>query len=195
MVDLPEAIWHAAEGGGRELLYLAHTHVPTRWSRQNIELAPVEWDRSRQGRLQVRRRLPNGVAFGATAESSAEGVAMTLWLENGSKETLSGLSVQNCVMLRGAQGFEDRTNENKRFEPPLAACVDRTGRRWIICGWSHCQRAWGNQHCPCLHSDPKFPDCPPGKRVELRGWLSFYEGDAIEAELARIRQMQLLGEQ
>jgi hypothetical protein len=41
-----------------------------------------------------------------------------------------------------------------------------------------------------MHSDPKFPDCEPGKTVRLRGWLSFYEGADIEAEMDRVaRQM------
>ena len=35
VVDVPEAIW-VKSGEGRELLYLAHTHVPTMWSRQGI---------------------------------------------------------------------------------------------------------------------------------------------------------------
>jgi hypothetical protein len=37
-----------------------------------------------------------------------------------------------------------------------------------------------------LHADPKFPDCPPGEKRTLRGWLSFHEGDDIEGELRRI---------
>ena len=47
-------------------------------------------------------------------------------------------------------------------------------------------RAWGNAQCPCLHSDPKFPDCPPDQTVRVRGWLSFYEGTDIHAEFRRI---------
>jgi dienelactone hydrolase len=39
---------------------------------------------------------------------------------------------------------------------------------------------------PCLHSDPKFPDCGPGETKRLRGWLSFYEGRDIEGEFRRI---------
>jgi hypothetical protein len=39
---------------------------------------------------------------------------------------------------------------------------------------------------PCLHSDPKFPDCAPGETKRVRGWLSFYEGSNLEGELKRI---------
>src|SRR5688572_32733731 len=42
VADLPEAIWMKT-GEGRELLYLAHTDVPTHWSRQGIALEPLEW--------------------------------------------------------------------------------------------------------------------------------------------------------
>jgi len=40
-----------------------------------------------------------------------------------------------------------------------------------------------------LHSDPKFPDCAPGQTKQLRGWLSFYEGTDIEAEMHRIQTL------
>jgi hypothetical protein len=55
-----------------------------------------------------------------------------------------------------------------------------------VSGWDPIHRAWGNMRCPCLHSDPKFPDCNPGETRYLRGWLSFYEGPDINAELKRI---------
>jgi hypothetical protein len=41
---------------------------------------------------------------------------------------------------------------------------------------------------PCLHSDPKFPDCDPGQTQHLRGWLSFYEGADLDSELQRIER-------
>jgi hypothetical protein len=49
-------------------------------------------------------------------------------------------------------------------------------------------RTWANAPCPCLHSDPKFPDCEPGKTVRVSGWLSFYEGKDVEAEMRRLRK-------
>ncbi|MFM7149260.1 MAG: hypothetical protein ACKO23_05415, partial [Gemmataceae bacterium] len=70
----------------------------------------------------------------------------------------------------------------------FAACRDASGRRWIITGWQPCVRAWGNPPCPCLHSDPRIPDCPPGESRKVVGWLSFYEGDDIRTEMRRLEE-------
>ena len=59
-------------------------------------------------------------------------------------------------------------------------------QHWVITAWSPLDRVWANPEVPCLHSDPRFPDCAPGKTVRILGWLSFYEGQEIEQELARI---------
>jgi hypothetical protein len=186
VADVPEAIWFAP-AGKRELLYLAHTHVPTVWDRQAVSLEALEWTRNPDGSLEVQRRLPNKVAFGTRVVPGRDGVRMELWLSNGSGEMLTGLKVQMCLMLKGLAGFADRTNDNKVFAPPFAACRDRTGRRWVITGWEPCVRAWGNPACPCLHADPQIPDCAPGQAQRVRGWLSFYEGDDIDGELRRLR--------
>ncbi len=185
VVDVPEAIW-VKRGEGRELLYLAHTHVPTLWSRQGIALEPLEWNRGDDGSLRIERRLPNQVTFGATIVPIRDAVRMELWLTNGTPETLSGLAVQNCVMLKGAADFNSLTNDNKLLRDPFIACRNAAGDRWIITAWENCLRPWGNAPCPCMHSDPQFADCAPGETQRLHGWLSFYEGSDIEAELRRI---------
>ena len=51
-----------------------------------------------------------------------------------------------------------------------------------------CHRPWDNQNCPCMQSDPKFPDCAPGETKHLRGWHSFYDGENLDAELERIEK-------
>jgi hypothetical protein len=183
VIDVPEAIW-----SNLGLLYLAHTHVPTVWSKQQIELEPREWQRRDDGSLASERKLPNGVRFGATVVASAREVRLELWLSNGTKETLSDLRVQNCVLLKGAVGFEQQTNDNKVFASPYAACRSADGRRWVLTAWEPVHRTWANAKCPCLHADPKFADCPPGQTQRLRGWLSFYEGKDTEAEFRRIEQ-------
>ncbi len=183
VVDVPEAIW-----SNLGLTYLAHTHVPTIWTEQGVELPPLEWNRRDDGTYDVTRKLPNGIAFGAKVIPGRDGVKMELWLENGTKEPLSDLRVQNCVMLKAAAGFAEQTNDNKVFSKPFCAASNNAGNRWIITAWDHCHRPWGNARCPCLHSDPKFPDCAPGEKKTLHGWLSFYEGTNIEAEFARLRQ-------
>ncbi len=185
VVDVPEAIW-VNQDDGRELLYLAHTHVPTMWTKLDVELPRREWDRRDDGSLWIERTLPNGVAFGAHVVPHKTHVEMDLWLTNGTEATLTGLRVQNCVMLREAAGFNALDNTNRLEQSPFVACRNEAGNRWIITAWQHCVRPWSNQHCPCMHSDPQFPDCAPGETQRLRGWLSFYEGTDIKAELARI---------
>jgi peptidoglycan/xylan/chitin deacetylase (PgdA/CDA1 family) len=187
VADVPEAIWFEP-GGKRELLYLAHTHVPTVWDKQGVSLDPLEWSRSEDGSLEIKRRLPNQVSFGARVVPGRDGVRMELWVSNQSDQKLTGLQVQMCVMLKGLVGFEEPTNDNKVFAKPFAACRDRAGKRWVITGWERCVRAWGNPPCPCLHADPQVPDCPPGQTKQVRGWLSFFEGDDIDGELRRLRR-------
>jgi hypothetical protein len=183
VVDVPEAI-----RSNLGLTYLAHTHVPTVWTAQNVVLEPLEWNRRADGTYDLERKLPNGIVFGTKVRPARDAVHMELWLTNGTAGTLSDLRVQNCVMLKGAREFSEQTTDNKIFSNPYVAVRSADGRRWIITAWDHCQRSWGNAKCPCLHSDPKFPDCPPGETKRLRGWLSFYEGTEIQGEFQRIEQ-------
>ncbi len=188
VADIPEAIW-VEQGAGRELLYLAHTHVATMWTKQRIELAPLEWRREAAGVLELERKLPNDVSFTARVVPQVDGVRMELRLHNGSDKMLRGLQVQNCVMLKAAAGFDQQTSDNKRFGNPYVVCRNQAGDRWIITAWEQCFSPWGGVQCPCMHSDPQFPDCPPGETQRLRGWLSFYEGSDIDAELKRVEQL------
>lgn len=183
VVDLPEAIW-----SNLGLTYLAHTHVPTIWSKQGIELKQLEWERGDDGSLSLTRKLPNGIEYTAQVEAAGSALRMKLSLTNGTKERLSDLRIQNCVMLKGAKGFDKQTNDNKRFESPFVAVHADDGNRWIITAWERCHRAWGNAPCPCLHSDPKFADLDPGESQTITGWLWFYEGDEIDVELARLKK-------
>lgn len=181
VVDVPEAIW-----SNLGLTYLAHTHVPTVWSKQGIALEKLEWNRRDDGTFDIERKLPNGIRFGTKVVPGPDAVRMEMWLTNGTAEKLYDLRVQNCVMLKGAAGFTAQTLDNKIFSAPYAACRSDDGRRYIISAWELCHRAWSNAPCPCLHSDPKFPDCAPGQTQRLQGWLSFYEGADLAAELKRI---------
>jgi hypothetical protein len=183
VVDLPEAIF-----SNLGLVYLAHTHVPTLWDRQGITLPRQEWNRRADDTLLSERVLPNGIAFGAKVTPTPTAVRMELWLRNGTKEKLTGLRVQNCVMLGGAQGFTAQTATNKVIRSPYCAARSDDGLRWVITAWAPVQRCWSNDPCPCLHSDPEFPDCSPGETVRVRGWLSFHEGNNIESEIQRIEK-------
>ena len=111
---------------------------------------------------------------------------MEFRVTNASTSVLTGLDVQMCVMLKGLSGFELQSNDNKLFQPPFAAARDASGMRWVITAWEGCKRTWGNASCPCLHADPRVPDCPPGESRGVQGWVSFYEGPDIHTELKRL---------
>ncbi len=182
VADIPEAIW-----SNLGLTYLAHTHVPTVWTKKNINLPPLEWQRRKDGALVMERSLPNGIRFGTKVTAGRDVVRMEMWLQNGTKEKLTGMRVQNCVMLKGAPGFNQQTNDNKVLGQGWAACGSADGSRWIATGWQPAHRAWANPPVPCLHADPQFPACSPGQTVRLQGWLIFHEGKDIRA---RIRKLQ-----
>jgi len=162
VMDVPEAIW-----SNLGLTYLAHTHVKTIWDLQGTQLEQLEWERLSDGSFRMQRRLPNGIEFATIAKSMKDHIQMTMWLRNGTDQPLSDLRVQNCVMLKGAEGFDQQTNDNKQFIDGYAVASSADGTRWIISGWDPIHRAWGNAPCPCLHSDPKFPDCAPGETQTL----------------------------
>jgi hypothetical protein len=181
VLDVPEALW-----SNLGLTYLAHTHIPTVWDKRAIRLPRQEWQRLGAGRFVMRRRLPNGIEFGTYAEALQDHIHLEMYLTNGSQQPLSDLRVQNCVMLKGAPQWNQQTNDNKRFERGFAAAHSPDGNRWVLSAWDPIHRTWGNPPCPCLHADPKFPDCPPGETKWLRGWLSFYNGANVNEEIDRI---------
>jgi hypothetical protein len=181
VLDVPEAIF-----SNLGLLYLAHTHVPTIWDQQQVELPPLEWREESRGVLTIERTLPNKVAFGTRLTPHADSIAIDMWLTNGTPDRLTGLRVQNCVMLRGMPEFASQTNDNKFYWRDYAACRNEAGTRWVIAACMPHGKSWGNAKCPCLHADPQFPDCDSGQTVRTRGWLSFYEGTDIQQELERI---------
>lgn len=181
VADFPEAI-HSNLG----LAYLAHKHVPTIWSAKGIGMEPLEWKRNDDGTFELLRELPNGIAYEAEAKLGKDSLHMRLSLTNGTDAELTGLRVQNCIMLRGAPEFARLTMDNRFSKSPYAAVHNREGDRWMISAWEPHHRVWGNDRCPCVHSDPKFPDCSPGETVSVVGVLSFHEGRDVETAIARL---------
>ena len=114
---------------------------------------------------------------------------MELWLTNGTDKPLTDIRVQNCVMLKQMGGFSAQTNVNKVLNTPVAAACSDDRKRWIITAWDPCHRTWQNPPVPCIHSDPRIPDCPPGQARGARGVLSFYEGADPDAEFQRIARL------
>ncbi len=181
VVDVSEAIWSTLG-----LTYLAHTHIPTVWTEQQIELEKLEWRRYENGVLRSFRRLPNGISFAAEVIPQPDAVRMEFSLTNGTKQPLVRLRNQMCIMLGYATGFGTHTTENRVHRHPYAACRSEDGTHWIITAWNPCHRLGGNERCPCLHSNPQLADCPPGATVKATGYLWFYEGDDLDGELRRL---------
>ena len=98
VVDVPEAIW-----SNLGITYLAHTHVPTVWTGQKIELERLEWHRRPDGSLDIERKLPNGIVFGAKVVPAAHAVLMELWLTNGTRETLRDLRASDVDIVTMGQ--------------------------------------------------------------------------------------------
>jgi len=181
VVDFPEAVWNE-----KELVYLAHTHIPTRWDKRGVKLDRIDWTRGEGGVLESRRTLPDGLAFAARVTPVRDGALFELRLKNGTDRKLSGARAQVCVMLKGAPGFNAQTKENKLKLDAESVCAVKSedGKRWIATVFER-GRNWENPPCPCIHSDPTFPDLDPGAESVTRGRLFLFEGEDLRAEVAR----------
>jgi hypothetical protein len=190
VVDLPEAIF-----SNLGLLFLAHTDLPTVWNENNQVIENIDWERSADGSLSNQWTLPNFVTVGAQIRPAENGVEMELWLRNFSGTDLSGpdgsagLPTQICVLLKGAPEFAAMSNDNKVLRQNVAAVRNERGDRWILTAWQNPGRSWGNTLVPCMHADPKLPDCPFRKTVRIKGRLRFYEGTDVEREIHSIAAM------
>ncbi len=180
VVDFPEAVWVE-----KDLVYLAHTHIPTFWEKKQVKLARLDWTR-RDGVLEERRVLPDGLEFFARVTPAPDGAEMELRLRNGTDRKLTGLRAQVCVLLKGAPGFNGQTRDNKVQLKDHILCAVRSedGKRWIATVFAR-GRTWENPPCPCIHSDPSFPDLSPGEESTVRGRVFYFEGDDLAAEVAR----------
>ena len=108
---------------------------------------------------------------------------MELWLRNGTDASLSDLRIQNCVMLKGAQGFSHQSNEFRFNHGPVAVARSKDGAHYLLTVWEGAHRAWANAPVPCIHADPKFPDLNPGESATLKGELWLVGDDAFEEAL------------
>jgi hypothetical protein len=189
VVDLPEAIWW-----DDELLFLAHTHIPTLWTRAGIELDPMPWVSHPDRSLSNQRRLPNGVTIDAKVSPVHRGALMELSLTNHGDAPLRQLRAQVCVLLRGLSEFHEQTNELTALQSPYSARRSRQRpNRWLVTAWDGCHRAWANPECPCIHSDPSFPDCLPGQTVRARGVIAFVEAEDLQSALESVGRLNWAG--
>jgi len=179
--DIPEAI-----RSNLGVLYLAHEHIETIWTKKKIELEKLEWNRQPDGSLGLTRKLPNGVIYSAKFVPFRNAIRMKLTLKNGTDSTLSELAVQNCIFLKGLKGFDNKSTPKEVALKPYNSQGTADGKRWVITAWLPGGNTWGNKKNPCFHSDPTFEDCPPGQSRTVYGWASFYEGKDIKGEFNRI---------
>lgn len=188
VLDLPEAIF-----SNLGLLFLAHTDVPTIWNAHNEVIENRDWALQKNGDLRSEWRLPNRVAFGARVTPKTDGVDFEFWLQNGAAAELTRLRTQICLMLKAAPGFNEQNQDRKEYKPPLAVVKALGANRYILLAFEKCGRAWGNEKCPCIHSDPLLPDAAPGQRVSVRGHLWFYEGKNIRSAEKKLVKKCLQG--
>lgn len=173
VLDLPEAIF-----SNLGLIFLAHTHVQTVWDQQHQPIDNNDWTLLPNGELENEWTLPNKVRFGARVMPKERAVDLELWLENGADQPLTGLRTQICAMLKGMKWFDYQSNQNKRYVGSVAATDMLDGSRDILIAFDRCGRVWGNEKCPCMHSDPVLPDAAPGERVSVKGRLWFLHPSA-----------------
>jgi hypothetical protein len=182
VIDVPEAIRFE-----KELVYLAHTHIPTIWDKKGIKLERIDWTRESGGVLTSTRTLPDGLSFSVRVEPAKDGALMEIRLKNGTDRAMAGLRAQVCVMLKGAPGFNAQVKTNKVKLEKEGVCAARSddGKRWIATVFESRTRLWENPPCPCIHSDPFFADLAPGEETVSRGRVFIYEGEDFSAEVAR----------
>jgi peptidoglycan/xylan/chitin deacetylase (PgdA/CDA1 family) len=179
VVDLPEALFVR----NHTLEFLAHTQIPTVWNERDVWLENVDWTREADGGLSRGQAFPDGVSIGASLRPSPDFVEMELWVENKSAETLTGLGTMISVMLKGAQGFNRQTSENKTLHAPVAAVRSDAGDKWILSAWDRCFQVRDSSGVPCMQANPMLPDCPAGQTVKVHGRLWFYTGTDIQGQI------------
>ncbi|NND33704.1 MAG: polysaccharide deacetylase family protein [Saprospiraceae bacterium] len=183
VLDIPEAVF--TQYG---LTFLGHKHIPTVFDYSLNAVSNSDWKKDEQGNWTNIWLLDRWMEIKATVTPEKERVLMQLSLTNNTDDTIfHDLQTQVCVMLGKAANFSEQTNDNKQFNCPVAVVQSKKGNQWIVTAWEGCSNPWGNADCPCLHADPKFPDCSPGQTVSIKGMLWFYTGNNIQAEIDRVR--------
>ena len=179
VLDLPEAVF--TQYG---LTFLGHKHIPTVFDLRQQKIYNRDWIRYPDGRLSNRWELPNKISVGAEIYPGSTDIRMSLWLFNGTRDTtFTNLQTQVCIMFKGAGDFDELTNDNKIFRKAVAAINSEQKDKWILTAWERCGHVWGNEGCPCMHSDPVFPDCAPGDTVRVNGKIWFTENENLNAEI------------
>ncbi|MBN1344169.1 MAG: hypothetical protein JXQ73_15900 [Phycisphaerae bacterium] len=72
-------------------------------------------------------------------------------------------------------------------DAPVAAVTSKDGKHVFAIAWPKPRSILSNADIPCVHADPVWPDCPPGRRVYVRGKIYLIEG-TLEDVIARVRR-------
>ncbi len=185
VLDVPEAVM--SQYG---ITFLGHKHIPTVFDYAKIPVENSDWKRDVQGAWTNLWKLPNNIIIGSKVLPLKDHLEMELWLTNHTTDTIfTGLQTQVCVMLGQSTLFDSQTNANKTLSCPVVSVEAEDQEHWILTGWEGCSNPWGNVDCPCLHADPKFPDCPPGETVKLKGILSFPTAAKATQEIERMQNL------
>jgi hypothetical protein len=69
----------------------------------------------------------------------------------------------------------------------VAAVTSADGRHVFAIAWPNAGSILSNTHIPCVHADPRWPQCPPGRRVYVRGKVYLIQG-TLDDLVHRVRR-------
>ncbi len=76
---------------------------------------------------------------------------------------------------------------HEKADVDVAAVVSKDGKHVFAIAWPEPQSFLTNAQLPCVHADPGWPQCPPGRRALVRGKVYLMEG-GLDDLLARVRR-------
>lgn len=167
VLDLPEAIW-----SNGELVFLAHTHVPTVWDREGERPRFTPWSLSHDGLTASSSHvLPDGSVVAAEASRCSDSrIDIGLTVTNGSDHELVHVWAQTCLML--TQADLRRPSEPEVVLTADVAALRLSDGKRVELTWERVQRTWQNPPVPCMHSDPFLGSCAPSDSATVHGSLT-----------------------
>jgi len=91
---------------------------------------------------------------------------MELWMTIGTKTPLSGLVVQNCLLLKAAAGFDPLTNDNEVFDKPYVACRNGNTRDRSVPRMIRREKGYNQAGITEEESEPGCSACQCGGRLD-----------------------------
>ncbi len=72
-------------------------------------------------------------------------------------------------------------------DAPVVAVTSKDGRHVFAIAWPRPRSILSNADIPCVHADPIWPKCPPGRRLHVRGKVYLMAG-TLDDLLHRVRR-------